>query len=314
MIYRHIHKQSLHIVTVCLCMTVAILLFSSCFTGIESTPKIKLSREDRMEEVKHSAEDKLIAGITGSNAASWRKGDRFAILSDEAYRIFEQQVSPSAGNLLYFSRYTSRKSPSGENQIVLVFTDKDGRKYSHLTSRSSAEEIFSHKLPMLVDMAMVEALDSVLTGRNLWILTPLWNDAEGGNPQKGTKFTPVKIFGVYPGKESLPYMVRFTTDSGRVGSVYMTDSEGTGSSRPFHSLFSLTDPHNRYKKISDEVWKLITNGQIREGMTKEECRLSLGNPAETDSGHDYSNVHDLWIYPDGRWLRFSDGILVEYRK
>jgi hypothetical protein len=48
-------------------------------------------------------------------------------------------------------------------------------------------------------------------------------------------------------------------------------------------------------------------------MTKEECRLSLGNPAEVDTGHDYSQTLDLWKYNDGTTLWFEDGILTRIR-
>ena len=49
------------------------------------------------------------------------------------------------------------------------------------------------------------------------------------------------------------------------------------------------------------------------GMTKEECKLSLGNPTDVNSGHDWNSTIDFWQYPNGSYLRFQDGLLVSFR-
>ena len=49
-------------------------------------------------------------------------------------------------------------------------------------------------------------------------------------------------------------------------------------------------------------------------MTKDECRLSLGNPDELQSGHNTSQTLDIWQYSDGTYLFFSDGILTNFRQ
>ncbi|MDE6400707.1 MAG: hypothetical protein K2L68_07600, partial [Muribaculaceae bacterium] len=66
--------------------------------------------------------------------------------------------------------------------------------------------------------------------------------------------------------------------------------------------------------IEDDVWQLICSSKVRTGMTKDECRLALGNPKEVDSGHDYTQTLDLWHYSDGAVLWFEDGILTRFRK
>ena len=48
-------------------------------------------------------------------------------------------------------------------------------------------------------------------------------------------------------------------------------------------------------------------------MTKEECKLSLGNPTDVNSGHDWNSTIDFWQYPNGSYLRFQDGLLVSFR-
>ena len=49
-------------------------------------------------------------------------------------------------------------------------------------------------------------------------------------------------------------------------------------------------------------------------MTKQECRLALGAPAQAESGRDFSKTIDIWTYANGIYLRFEDGILVDFRK
>ncbi|MBP3298815.1 MAG: hypothetical protein J6L73_03980 [Muribaculaceae bacterium] len=302
-----------HIVTVGLGATVAMLLFTSCFTGIESTPKIKLSRQDMEETVRETEEQKLLASVRPSSASEWQPGHKFVILDAKATRIFDIQSAPSPGNILHFKGISRRMSPDGRQNVILQFTDDDGTVYSHLTGRESPDEIMSDRLPMLADKEMIDSLDALLRQRNVWIITDLWL-TEGDKPLKGRKYIPVTVTAVRAGSESLPYRVCFKAEGLPAASVLMTGSGATASSRPFQSLFSLSDPHIRHKNISDENWEYIQRGQVKAGMTKKECRLALGSPADTDSGHDYSSTKDLWLYPDGRWLRFEDGLLIDFRK
>ena len=94
----------------------------------------------------------------------------------------------------------------------------------------------------------------------------------------------------------------------------MTPAPGANDSSPSPKLYRLSAPTTSYPAISDENWALIQKGKIRLGMTKEECRLSLGNPTSTDSGHDYSSTIDIWKYEDGTFLRFQDGLLIDLMK
>ena len=89
---------------------------------------------------------------------------------------------------------------------------------------------------------------------------------------------------------------------------------GAGNeSRTFQNLFSLADPKIKFPGIQDEVWSLIQLGKVRPGMTKEECKLSLGNPSDVNSGHDWNSTIDLWQYTNGTFLRFQDGVLLDFR-
>ena len=84
-------------------------------------------------------------------------------------------------------------------------------------------------------------------------------------------------------------------------------------SRTFSTLFYLSDPKLRYPSIRRDVWDLIRNESVREGMTKEECKLALGNPDDVATGHDWSQTIDIWNYKNGTFLQFQDGLLTRFR-
>ena len=85
-------------------------------------------------------------------------------------------------------------------------------------------------------------------------------------------------------------------------------------SRSFSALFYLSDPKRRYPQITQENWALIQEGKVGLGMTKEECKLAIGNPDEVRSGHNRAQIMDIWQYSNGTYLFFADGLLNEYRQ
>lgn len=117
-----------------------------------------------------------------------------------------------------------------------------------------------------------------------------------------------------PGDMVFPLAVHFHDASSRPAMLLMNLPEASGSgveSRSFRNLFTLSDPKEKYPSILPEIWDAICDGHVRNGMTKDECRLAIGNPADSQSGHDWNSTIDIWSYPDGTFLRFQDGILVD---
>ena len=84
-------------------------------------------------------------------------------------------------------------------------------------------------------------------------------------------------------------------------------------SRTFRNLFYLSDPKLKYPDILPSTWEAIQNGRLVKGMTKDECKLSVGNPSDVNSGHDWNSTLDVWQYPNGTYLQFQDGVLVGFR-
>lgn len=300
------------------------LLFSGCSTGIESTRAIKMSRNDR-RDTQPSDEERFASAMHSDRLSAWTAGKSFLISDSKAALVLEVPpgVSPDpersglAGKTLRFERVTSRTTPGGGQVAVVEFSGEDGT-YRYKTSKSvqeASETLSGLDIPMLIDLDMVARADSLLRGRRLWTRTGLWYDTEG-NTFNGRKFVPVTVEGVRAGNMVFPLRVDIADTDGRKAYLYMNVRAGTGigaESRTFPSLFSLTDPKLQYPAITPEMWSLIQTGRVAAGMTKLECKLSLGNPDEVNAGHDWSNTIDVWTYKDGTFLRFEDGLLVSFR-
>lgn len=293
-----------------LLFVIPLFVFTSCFTGIEKTDKIRLSRADRQAERRATDEQRFVASVQGAPASDWKAGRRFVVADEGVYKVFGTDPgSIHAGDTLYFTRLAPRVDPTGQTCLDVEFTGENGGLYTFTSGATDASALLSDNLPMLIDLEMVSDMDTLLRGGQMWVNTRAWLDA-GSRPLRGLKYEKIRVDRVVPGAGATPYAVRFTDTTGRHALLMMGASSLHGSPTSFSSLFTLTDPRLRYPKITDAVWHNIMAGKVAEGMTKEECRLALGAPTDVDSGADYSKTIDLWSYPDGRLLRFEDGRLV----
>ena len=61
------------------------------------------------------------------------------------------------------------------------------------------------------------------------------------------------------------------------------------------------------------MWALITQSRVREGMSRDECRLALGQPDRIVRTPTYGGMREHWRYTDGLYLVFDDGYLTSFR-
>jgi hypothetical protein len=101
---------------------------------------------------------------------------------------------------------------------------------------------------------------------------------------------------------------------GRHSGVMMSSPTSAVRNVTFDKLFSFSDIRNNYKHISNENWSLIVRGQVAVGMTKEECTLSLGAPQSVDRVPTHGGLLERWVYDNGVYLVFADGILERFRQ
>lgn len=296
-------------------------VMTSCNTGIESTKKIELSKEEK-KSLKATPEELYMSSIKAESLKDWKQGKRFIASDDKTALIFDSSGLPAdlssvsmAGRLLEFRRLESSLGFDGKEEAVIVFSDgeRDLRYKTGKDPKTAMESILSSDIPLTIDVDMINAIADHLSGKEFWIKTPLWYDSAGSKID-GRKFVKVRIEEVVPGNMVFPVKIKFTDDQGATAYLFMNYGNKGIESRNFPSLFSLSDIRLNYHAITDENWELIRNGKIRAGMTKLECKLSLGNPTEVNSGHDWNSTIDIWQYTDGVFLRFQDGLLVDFRR
>ena len=294
---------------------------TSCFTGVEGTKKITLTKDER-KQIQPSPEEEFFQPIAGTPLSAWQPGREFIAADNKTLLIFDQQGMPLdpeavalAGKTLTYQGVTTRLTPDGSEECVLIFSDGNSIfRYNTGKSKSEATgNIYSDQIPMMIDVAMVDATRELLKGKQLWTRSPLWYD-EKGNRIPGRKYVPVTITDVHPGTIVFPVSVSFMDSDGNNALVFMNFGNSGKESRSFANLFYLSDFRQKYPGITDEVWQLICDSNVKTGMTKIECKLALGNPSEVDTGHDYSQTLDLWHYPDGAVLWFEDGLLTRFRR
>lgn len=298
-------------------------VLSSCFTGIEGTKQIRMSREER-KLVEPTAEEKFLGAVEGEPVGEWSPGKRFVVADERASLVLRPLGgSPEASELTGDTvRYTSMhysNSIDGTRQLVIEFEKEReeggvwGYAFTGGYTESDGETLTSSRIPMLIDLDMVDKADALMRGRKLYLLSPNWYGEEERRIA-GEKFVEAEILGVRPGTMVFPAEVEFRTErDGREGRYLMSFGNTGHDSRSFASLFSLTDPKKRYPGISETSWRNIQSGKVETGMTKEECRLALGAPSDSNSGRDYSRTLDIWQYEDGTILFFEDGVLTRTR-
>lgn len=290
---------------------------AGCFTGVESTPRIT-ARDVKREKVTVTPEMKYLTDIAPEPYAGWKPGKRFYV-TDDKITLALNPIYNFAGKLGgVMLEYTgSREVPSltGENVVELVFVTPDGTEVSYRTN-TEQEELRARDrvdVPFTIEESVVEATKHQLNGKKLWILTSAWYDMND-DLTSGMKFVPVTVTDVLPGNVAYPVKVTFKDESGSEHRVFMSVGSDAHASRPFAGLFSFDNPRKKYPAITSEVWENIKRGRVEAGMTRDECRLALGSPADVDRAADYSNVMERWSYENGIYLIFQDGILVRFRR
>jgi len=292
---------------------------------VESTPKISDS-DLRRERVTERPEARYLADIRPEPPAQWLKGKRWTVTDQRSERIFGSDL---AGQTIAFDSFDSAISIIGRTEAVVRFSSPRGPvAYRTDIAPDSLMRMDALSIPYTVEASTVDSVRRRLLGQTYYVNTSLWNNMAGGS-LRGLRFIPVEVTavepgeGIYPLRLTLPYTPvdggsatpGATRRDDAVRRYFTLPMAAPGSSdgsttRDFADLFLLTDPRKRYPRISDQVWTNIIAGRVDDGMTRDECRLAIGSPAEIDRRAGYSSVQEIWTYTDGIRLVFVDGILT----
>lgn len=278
----------------------------SCFTGIESTPKITY-KESKDGKERRTAEQTVAEGFAPVPVGSWRHGKEFYVASDRAGLVLRGNIPPAAGDIIRYAGRSEARSVTGGTATDLMFVSATAPADT-LVWRAPATE--TPALPFLVDMDVIAAMRSALVGNRYYIRTALWYTADGALVN-GRKFIPVEIIDIRPYSADFPAIVTFrTTEDNREGHVLMSENR-PNATRLFDSLFAIDNPRRQFPQATDDNWRAIQNSQTRQGMTRGEVRAAIGAPAKIDRGQNQSAAFERWTYTDGVTLMFVDGILAD---
>ncbi len=294
-----------------------LLLLGSCFTGVEYTPKVT-DRDVRKENIRDAAEDTFLTHIADLPLGEWKPGKLFRVTDDKIRLIFGASASPYdslGGRELVFKEVREAPSITGSSVTDIVFTlPGNPHEYVYRIMRplSVVKERQSLSVPFTIQQSLVDSVASLLQGREFYVLTRTWRD-DADNSVGGRQFVKVKVDSVTPGNDLYPVKVSFTDERGTSARLFIHPGPKGRTPRSFPALFSFTDPRQRYPQISDEVWELIVKGEVAEDMTRDECRLALGAPNMIDRAADHSYLREVWLYDNGIYLVFMDGVLKRFR-
>ncbi|MEG0559772.1 MAG: hypothetical protein RR513_04595 [Muribaculaceae bacterium] len=294
---------------------------SGCFTGVENTKKISEKDVNKLAPGKVSKEQSYIDSVVPSTLTKWEKGEEFYVTDNQAKLIFLPSVKYNLdtisfqGRILKYKGYIERNILGDESTVNLMFTDKNNNEYSHATNKTFTELNDADKgvvIPFMISLNLVAKAQTLLKGKDLYIKTALWYDADD-ELINGTKFVKVHVIDVFPGNKTFPLKIEFEYNEAKAFAFVSTPNSPIVN-RTFESLFSFKDIRNQYPTITDENWERITKSLIALEMTKEECRLALGAPKKIDQRPTYEGLREAWSYENGIYLVFEDGILRSYRK
>lgn len=308
--------------------------FAGCFTGVESTPRIGLGDVKKQQAASVTDEQRFLAGLAPTRPGQWRPGHRLRV-DDAKIGLALTSASGPADSLpgrdLVFDSFAPAVSLTGTDATELRFHADlpDGRAdyfYRIPVEMSALDTLEAIQVPFTVDMELVTRVDSLMRGKRLFIRTPMWYSAEGSRGAvAGLRHVPVTVDSVVAGDSNYPLAVIFTLDNPALARlvqpdgapctrmVYMTVGSGRAATRNFDLLFSFRDPRDVYPGIKDDIWALIVRSRVKDGMTREECRLALGAPASIRRIPTYGGMRENWQYSDGVYLYFDDGYLTRYR-
>ena len=301
------------------------VVLTACGTGIEVTEHVTDKDVRRAMEQPLGYQRTATLEAYRDSLPAWQPGKRFWVADDQVKELlvtsqdYDKDTLHLAGHVLSFkSAGTSGLYYDGDDRrwLYIDFNDEEtGLPLEYRYGKAADTYHSGFSLPMLIDLDMVEHVARQIQGKDYYILTPIWYEPATEQMTNGRHFIKVHIDSVLPGNTVLPLRVHFTTaDTRETAMVWMSDQSSMMHGRDFDALFSAADPHLSYPDIGNENWERITRAQVAVGMTKLECRLSLGSPKRISENPDQGGMREYWYYDGGSYLYFVDGLLSQYRR
>lgn len=295
---------------------------SACFTGIESTPRIDESQVLVHQAAHQTPEQRLMDSLFLEQPSQWAVGKKFLIARDRVSLIFtpaSDNTDKLGGHTMTYQGIKSTGSLTRDDAVELCFTSDDGRRLFYRPinmDRERFDSLSSLEIPYAIDLATVQRCDKLLRGREVYIRTPHWYSLGDSEPINGLRHIRVRIDSLVPGNENFPVAVCFTTtddQSSAQAAKLLMSTRKYNATRTFDELFAFDNPRKRFPEIKDSTWNMIVRSRVEKGMTRDECRLALGQPGIVERIPTRGGMAERWSYPEGIYLFFEDGFLSDFR-
>lgn len=284
-------------------------VMQSCFTGIESTPKITY-KEVRRQNVTTSPEQEIAETFTPEKYAQWKPGKRFFVTDAKAEWGLRGARGIQRGDTLEILGFAEGIDITGAETREISLRNLRQPDDTLICVAPKVGKTEYYRVPFLIEEYVIDKMRDALVGNTYYLKSALWYSADG-NTVRGRKFIPVKITGVEPFSDDYAAMVSIVdVASGATSGVLMSQNIGNPT-RSFDTLFSISDPRRLYTETSDANWEAIRDSRVNDGMTRREVTAALGTPAKIDRGVNQSAAYERWTYSDGISLVFVDGILQQ---
>ena len=220
-----------------------------------------------------------------------------------------------------FLKIEERRTKCGRsfcNYAFIIF-ESNGRKYEYPYPGTIEELKRERGLSFVNSLIYLNDIDKAkqkLVGKKLYMLR---HDRSIENPDgrklntSDKKFVEVTITKIGVGSRANPVRVIYKQSNGKEFYTDITLS-GINTSKNhratvwFDEVFSLDDPKRGYPTISGDTWTMIQDGEVKIGMTKEECVLAWGEPNKINDDIRPGDNMEQWVYKRN-FLYFENGLL-----
>ena len=202
-----------------LLLVVVSLLYTSCFTGVESTQKITEKDVKRaVERFDNNHEHSIRAYV--DSLPSWREGKGFWVLDNQVRYLFTPSFDfdidslDLEGEMLTYAGYEIRRHIDNTEVVDVLL-----RYGSHVLRYATGKPIedvsrSAFSIPFMVDDDMLKSVSQQLVGKTVYVKTPAWYDLAGNELSGCPHYVPVEILAVKPGNKLHPLRVEFRADNG----------------------------------------------------------------------------------------------------
>ncbi|HTT97327.1 MAG TPA: hypothetical protein VMF58_04715 [Rhizomicrobium sp.] len=206
--------------------------------------------------------------------------------------------------------------------VVTFKSDDTGRTYTVkpvLLPNENRDEASVREIALLRDL---EEARKQYVGQKYWILISklprVGTDVTGDDYVRYRRISVVTISDVLAGEDSSrPVRLVLKNDAGEEGYMDIAGSPTNMSSSLYATMakhlidreLSSIDPHLLHKWPA-RIWSAIEQSTVLIGMTTEQAEMSWDGPSTVNRTIVSGRVHEQWVYSQGRYLYFENGVLT----